>query len=147
MSLEKEKPDPTTETAPNGIVSSGLTHCDICRDGKAIRLNFLDQAGNPAFVEFTFHQAASITMTLPRLLTAALQSSSGSPDLRYVFPVDKWSLEMAHGQSVLIFTLRTEDGFDVSFGLSLKMCKDIGSAMNDSLTEAAKNVAASTNTH
>jgi hypothetical protein len=147
MSLKNEKPDHTIETAADGIVSSGLTNCYICEDGKAIRLNLLDQAGSPAFVEFTFDQAECIAMTLPRLLTAALQSSSGRTDLRYVFSVDHWSLEESHGQSTLIFTLRTEDGFHASFGLSLKMCKDIGSAMKDLPTEATTNVAAIANKH
>jgi hypothetical protein len=96
-------------------------------------------------VEFTFDQAASIAMTLPQLLTTALQRRSGRSDLRYVFPVDKWSLEVAHGQSALIFTLRTEDGFDASFGLSLKMCEDIASALNDNLSAAMKNIAVTVN--
>jgi hypothetical protein len=147
MPPENENPDPTIETVPDGIVCSSLTHCDIGKDGKAIRLNLLDTTGHQTFVEFTFDDAASIAMTIPRLLTAALQVSSGRSDLRYVFPVDKWSLEVANGQSLLIFTLRTDDGFDASFGLSLKMCRDIGYAMGDSLSESAKNVAAPTNPH
>jgi hypothetical protein len=147
MSLDKESPNPTTDTLPNGIVSSRLTHCDISRDGKAIRLSLLDQGGNPAFVEFALDEAASIIMTLPRLLTAALQSRSGSTDLRYVFLVNKWSLEIARGQRALILTLRTEDGFDVSFGLSLEMCMDIGSAIMERLTDSIKNASPGSKTH
>lgn len=145
MSPENETSIPVPQIGTDGIVTSDLTNCDVCRDGNAIRLNLVDQGGNPTFVEFTFDQAASIVMTLPRLLTAALQSSSDRPDLRYVFPVDKWSLELARGQSVLIFTLRTEDGFDASFGLSLKMCEGIASAMNDSLDAAGQSVAVTAN--
>ncbi len=141
MSLEKEATGAAPAIGADGIVSSDLINCDI-RDGNAIRLNLLNEVGQQTFVEFTLDQAASIVMTLPRLLTTALQNCSGRPDLRYVFPVDKWSLEIAHGQSALIFTLRTEDGFDASFGLSLKMCEDIASAMNDNLSAAVKNTAA-----
>jgi hypothetical protein len=147
MPPEKPKPYPTTETTCDGIACSKLTHCDISKDGTAIRFNLITQGGTPAFVDFLFDDAASIVMTVPRLLTAALQIRSGRSDLRYVFPVDKWALEMADGNNVLIFTLRTDDGFDASFGLSLKMCKDIGSVMNDSLTEAAQKVATSTKKH
>ena len=147
MSLKNEASESTTETAVNGIVCSRLKTCHICRDGKAIRLNLLDQAGSPAFVEFVFDQAESIAMTLPQLLTAALQSSSGRTDLRYVFSVNNWSLEASHAPSTLIFTLRTEDGFHASFGLSLKMCKEIGSAINDLPTAPTTNVPARPNRH
>ena len=139
MLFEDERAVATAEIDTNGVVTSDVINCDICKDGKAIRLNLLDQADNPTFVEFTLDQAASIVMTIPRLLTAALQSRSGRPDLRYVFPVDKWSLEIAHGQSMIICTLRTDDGFDASFGLSRKTCEDIASALNDTLTAAVKN--------
>ena len=141
MSLRNETTVATSQIAADGVVSSDLINCDICRDGKAIRLNLLDHASNPTYVEFTLDQAASIVMTLPRLLTAALQSSSGRSDLRFVFPVDKWSLEIAHNQSVLIFTLQTEDGFNASFGLSLEMCKDIASALSENLAATVRNTA------
>ena len=140
MSFEDETIAGTSALRADGIVSSELTNCRICRDGRAIRLNLLNHDGNPTYVEFTLEQAAAVVMTLPRLLTAALQSSSGRSDLRFVLPVDKWSLEIAHSQSVLIFTLQTEDGFDASFGLSPKMCKDIASALSKDLAATVENI-------
>ena len=34
-------------------------------------------------------------MTLPSLLTRALKSLTGSPNARYVFPLDRWFVELS----------------------------------------------------
>ena len=129
MSPGKKEADAATETTARGIVSSRLTTCEISEDGKAVRLHLLDHAGSPAFVELPFDQAESVVMTLPKLLTAALRVRTGGTDLRYVFPVDQWSLELTRGEGCLLLTLRTEDGFEVCFGIPFEMCKSMASAM------------------
>jgi hypothetical protein len=137
MSPGTNKPDATAETTAHGIVSSRLTTCEISQDGKAVRLYLLDHAGDPAFVEFPFDQAESVVMTLPRLLTAALRVRTGGTDARYVFPVDHWSLELTRGEGCLLLTLRTEDGFEVCFGIPFEMCKSMSSAMAAGFEKAA----------
>lgn len=110
------------------ITSTGLTTCDIVKEGGAIRLNFLDGAGQPVSIEFAFDQAQSIVMTLPRMLSKALQRRTRSPASRYVFPLGRWSIESGDGEN-LIATLATDDGFQVSFAVPFDACKAIGWAL------------------
>jgi hypothetical protein len=50
----------------------------VVEGGSAIRLEFLDDEGKPASVEFPFDQAESIVMTVPQVLSQALQWSTHS---------------------------------------------------------------------
>ena len=130
MASEANVTDTAVEAEPSGIVSSKLDSCGVLEDGRVVRLSMLDQAGDSTFVEFPFDQAASVALTLPRLLTKALQMRSGSSDVRYVYPVARWSLELAQGESCLILRLETSDGFDVYFGVPFAMCNELGSALS-----------------
>jgi hypothetical protein len=110
------------------IISSLLTTCSTVDDGQAIRLDFLDQAGLPASVQLPFRQAASVMMTLPRLLSTALRQQAHSDESRYVFPLGRWSIESAD-RECLIVTLTTEDGFEVSFSIPFATCRAMGWAL------------------
>lgn len=112
------------------IISSGLTTCDTTQDGQIIRLDFLDDAGAPVAVEFPFRQAASVMMTLPRLLSKALREQTRSDTSRYVFSLGRWSIESSN-QPCLIMTLTTDDGFEVSFGIPFETCRAMGWALRD----------------
>lgn len=54
------------------MTSRRLTTCGVAKGGSAIRLEFEDGEGKAASVEFPFHQAESIVMTLRRVLSKAL---------------------------------------------------------------------------
>jgi hypothetical protein len=56
-------------------------------------------------------------MTLPDLLSKALQAQYGDRSLRAVFPLGDWRLEAAAGSKDLILTMMTPDGFEVAFSL------------------------------
>lgn len=105
--------------------SSRLTTCHAVKDGEAIRLDFLDEMGRPASIELPFAQAEAIAMTLPRLLSKALQRRTNSAATRYVFPLGHWFIERADAAR-LIVTLATDDGFQVSFGVPFDACRAIG---------------------
>jgi hypothetical protein len=105
--------------------SSRLTTCEVIEGGKAIRLGFLDHAGNPASVSFPFEQAESIVMTLPQMLSKALQVRTRDETARFVFPLGRWSLESGD-RDFLIANLMTNDGFRVSFAVPFAACKAIG---------------------
>lgn len=111
------------------MISRQLTACSIVKSGAAIRLEFLDGEGQPAFVEFPFDQAESIVMTLPRVLANALQRSTRDPSSRYVFSLGRWSIERNDDKS-LIVTLGTDDGFHASFAIPFDACRSIGWALN-----------------
>jgi hypothetical protein len=68
-------------------------------------------------------------MTLPGLLSKARKARCGNESARYVFPLGEWLLEgVADGDS-LIVTLRTVDGFKVSFGASFDMCRSLAAEL------------------
>jgi hypothetical protein len=126
----------TDTGAPSGIVSSTLDNCGVLENGRVVHLSMRDQAGDSTFVDLPFDQAASLALTLPRLLEMALQMRTGRSDARYVYPAARWSLEPAQGESFLIFSLQTSDGFGLYFGVPFEMCKEIGSAMSKEGTRA-----------
>jgi hypothetical protein len=111
------------------MTSSQLTTCSVVKDGRAIRLEFIDGEQQPVSVEFPFDQAESIVMTLPQMLSKALQRRTRSPSSRYVFSLGRWSIESSDEKSSLIVTLATDDGFQVCFAIPFDACRAIGWAL------------------
>jgi hypothetical protein len=110
------------------VSSSRLTTCKVVKEGRAIRLEFLDDGGQPVSVEFPFDQAESIVMTLPQMLSKALQRRTRDRSSRYAFSLGRWSIESCDEKS-LIATLCTADGFQVSFAIPFDACQAIGHAL------------------
>jgi hypothetical protein len=108
------------------IQSKTLTTCEVTDGGRGITLNLVDDTGAAVAFNVPFEQAQSIAMTLPRLLTRAIQSISGNPESRYVFPLGEWTVEVPEGRDGLILTLATSDGFEVSFELPAEACLSLG---------------------
>ena len=118
------------------ILSSRLTTCGIAADGSNIAIEFIDSAGAPVTVELPFDQAESVVMTLPGLLVRALRQHTGDDDARCVFGLREWSLESAQDQACLIATLKTADGFEVSFGIPLEACRSLGWSLQQGADQA-----------
>jgi hypothetical protein len=110
------------------VTSSRLTTCSVVNDGSAIRLEFLDGDGQPTSIEFPFDQAESIIMTLPQMLSKALQRRTRDESSRYAFSLGRWSIESCDEKS-LIATLCTADGFEVTFAIPFDACRAIGHAL------------------
>jgi hypothetical protein len=55
-------------------------------------------------------------MTLPQMLSMALQLRTHNKQARYVFPLRRWSLEKS-GDDFLVANMMTNDGFQVSFAI------------------------------
>lgn len=133
IGLAIEPPDPgfgsgMISKAPPTITSSALTTCAVINKGQGICLGFLDRAGDPVSIEFPFEQAHSIIMTLPHLLSLALKQQTLDPAARYVFSLNKWTLERMDDETVIV-TMTTEGGFAVSFSVPLETCKAFGFAL------------------
>jgi hypothetical protein len=107
------------------ITSRRLTTCQVVENGKAVRLGFVDHDGKSSSVVFPFDQAESIVMTLPQMLSTALQLRTHNKQARYVFPLTRWSLESS-GADFLVANMMTNDGFQVSFAIPREVCKAIG---------------------
>jgi hypothetical protein len=111
------------------IVSSRLTTCDVINDGEAVRLGLVNQAGCSVSLEMSVEQAESVVMTLPQLLSNALRARTGDAQARYAFMVGQWALESTEAACLLV-TLKTTDGFEVTFGVSFAQCQALGLALH-----------------
>ena len=103
-----------------------LTTCGILEDGHVVRLDLVDDKGMAISLRLPFERAQAVAMTLPSLLTRALKSLTGSPNARYVFPLDRWFVELSGQRDGLLLTMATADGFQVSFGLPAEACRGLG---------------------
>lgn len=108
------------------IEVAGLTTCSVDQDGEVVELNVVDALGNAISLRLPFENAQAITMTLPRLLTLALQRITGKQQVRYAFPLGGWYIEDAKEDRGVITTFATEDGFEVSFDIPVEACQGLG---------------------
>jgi hypothetical protein len=119
------------------IECAKLTTCDVGRDGAFVRLSFVDIAGQAVSLQLPFEQAGALTMTLPHLLGRALKALDGDEGSRFVFPLGAWQLEGVVDGHTLIITLKTTDGFEVSFAASIDRCRTLAEDLNRESAEVA----------
>jgi hypothetical protein len=122
-----------------------LTTCNALDDGETVKLDLVDVSGNPVSLLLSSAHAESIAMTLPRLLTHAVKKQTRQDNSRYVFPLGQWLLEAIEDCHSFILTLKTEDGFEVSFRISHDASRALGRTLQqeaDDATETAESPAA-----
>jgi hypothetical protein len=127
------------------IESVQLTTCEVTRDGEVVRLGFNDASGNAVVLRLPFAQAGALMMTLPRLLTKALKARFSEEGSRFVFPLGDWVLEGVADGRIVIVTLRTADGFEVSFAAPLEHCRSLASDLEREAAEVAAAAPSRTN--
>jgi len=118
------------------IRSKKLTTCRVATDGSNVGLEFLDHAGATVTVEFPLDQAEAVVMTLPHLLARAVRRRTGNSEARYVFGLHEWAIEGAKDNNCLIATLKTTNGFEVSFGIPFEACRSFGWNLQRGANEA-----------
>jgi hypothetical protein len=123
------------QSSPCTITSGLLTTCGVVNEGRAVRLDFLDSKGEPYSVEFPVEQVHSIIMTLPRMLSEAVQRRTQDQTSRCVFSLGRWTIESTQN-SCLVVTFGTVDGFEVSFGIPFDTCVSLGSALRQEARSA-----------
>jgi hypothetical protein len=92
-----------------------LAACEVAADGGAISLGFVDSVGRPATVTLSLNDAGSLAMTLPGLITKALQTRFGDRSL--------------HNAAQVLVTLRTADGFSACFSVERRQQNQFGEAL------------------
>jgi hypothetical protein len=107
---------------------SELTHFGTAEDGTAVRIKCEDTAGRAAFIAMSVDCLGSLGMTIPRMLSTALQRRFKNPAMRMTYPLSSFVLEIGLDRSTRILTLEALDGFQVSFSLSGEQCREIGEA-------------------
>jgi hypothetical protein len=111
------------------IDTETLTTCEIAADGGAISLGFVDSAGRPATVTLSLNDAGSLAMTLPGLITRALQTRFRDRNLYNAYPLASWALEQSSDPTQVLVTLRTADGFSACFSVRHEQQNEFGAAL------------------
>jgi hypothetical protein len=115
----------------NEIDVALLTTCQVAPEGHYVHLNFEDALGRPATLRLTSACVRQLAMTLPHVLSKALQARYADRSLRAVFPLGCWRLEAAAGSKDLILTMMTPDGFEVAFSLGAPAIAELMSAFEE----------------
>jgi len=108
------------------VRSRHLTTCRVAQDGTDVGLEFVDQSGRTVVLELPFDQAEVVVMTLPHLLSSAVRRKTGNDESRYVFDLGEWAIKSAKGHNCLIATLKTPNGFEVSFAIPPEAGRSFG---------------------
>lgn len=106
-----------------------LTTYHISEDGQTVALRVEDEAGAEASLRFKISELGNLVMTLPSLIEATLKRQHRDTLFRFAYPVGSWSVEEAADPGSLIVTLRTQDGFGVSFAMGRGNAEKLGRAM------------------
>ena len=113
-----------------------MTTCRVAEDGADVGLEFIDQSGQIVVVELPLDQAEVVAMTLPRLLSNAVRRRTGNDEARYVFDLGEWAIESAKEHSCLIATLKTPNGFEVSFAIPPEAGRSFGWTLQREASDA-----------
>ena len=95
--------------------------CTVSPEGDKITIALNGKGGAPQKIALSFDEASALAMTLPRLLSAALSRRFSDATLRHVYPVRDCTVERASDQRHVLLTLSCGDGFDVVFGLNVRI--------------------------
>jgi len=96
----------------------GLARFETGDDGASISLIAEDVSGRSIRLRFPTDVLSSLIMTFPQMVTAAIQRRRNDPSARLVYPLAESRTELSTDLSTRILTLKTPDGFTVSFAVS-----------------------------
>ena len=119
------------------IETQELTTCEVAPDGCAISLGFVDSRGEPATIRLSVNQVGALVMTLPGLISKALQARFGDQSLRYAYPLASWVLEQSTDTTQRIITLQTEDGFKIRFSIPKAEQSLLGEALTQPMPDTS----------
>ena len=108
------------------IKSTALTDCRVIRDGHTVRMDLVDDKGKDLSLELPFEQARAIAKLLPSLPERACQARFADTSVRFVLPLDRWTVEESSDGTGLLLTLASSDGYEVCFDLPVEACRGLG---------------------
>jgi hypothetical protein len=95
-----------------------LSRFETVEDGRSFGMLAEDVSGRSVRLTFPTDVLSSLVMTLPQMSTAAIQRYRNNPSARVVYPLAESRTELSTDLSTRILTLKTPDGFTVSFAVS-----------------------------
>jgi len=90
----------------------------LAPDGESFAIHVMDEQSRPAMLVLPSECLHELMMTLPEMVRRSLQLRFREQLMRVVYPVGSWDVERGQTPGSAVVTLRTPDGFEVSFGLS-----------------------------
>jgi hypothetical protein len=111
------------------IRAKQLTTFSVAPDGSSVAIGVADEEGQAAALMLPAECLRALIMTLPDMMRRALRLQHGDPTLRLVYPVAGWEIERSTRPEIRIVTLRTSDGFHVSFGMTTKDLREMSEAV------------------
>lgn len=109
----------------NVIRGDRLTTFDVAADGRTVSINVADADAKPGSLVLATDCLVGLIMTLPEMMRQALFKGHRDTSLRLVYPVGEWTVEQSEQPGMLILTLRTPDGFHISFAVAEGDLRDI----------------------
>jgi hypothetical protein len=116
------------------------TYAGVRPCGRIAELGFRDTTGALVVLAVPHQALSMLLMTLPRLIETSLRQRTGNASLRHVYPAGDWTVEATAGDSALLLTLATPDGFSVSFSLPPADARRLGEALADYAPALTPNV-------
>jgi hypothetical protein len=113
------------------IRAKHLTTFSVAADGSSVAIGVSDEEGRAAALTLPSECLKVLIMTLPDMMRRVLRLQHRDPTLRLVYPLAGWEVERSTRSGVHVVTLRTPDGFYVSFAMTEKDLRE----MTDAATE------------
>ena len=95
-----------------------LTTFDVSPDGESFAIHVTDEQAQPGALVLPAECLNALMMTLLEMVRRSLHRRFHDDTMRLVYPVGSWEVEKSPQVGTVIVTLRTPDGFQVSFGLA-----------------------------
>lgn len=106
-----------------------LAEFDIEADGRSVTLEVVDAMGSPVKLNLRVDQLGQLAMTFPSLIDAALRNQYGDSSFRFTYPLESWMVEQTIDPSLVILTMRTTDGFGVSFSMPQNKAEEMADSI------------------
>lgn len=107
-----------------------LAEFNIETDGRSVTLQVVDAMGSPIKLNLQVDQLGQLAMTLPSLIDAAIRRQYGDSSGRFTYPMASWMVEQAIDPSLVILTMRTTDGFGVSFSMPRSKAEEMADSIS-----------------
>lgn len=117
-----------------------LTTYQISEDGQTVALKVIDETGAETSLTFGIGVLGNLVMTLPGLIDAALKRQYRDTSFRFAYPIGSWSIEEAIDPGSVIVTLRTQDGFGVSFSMGRCNAEKLGHSMASGVAQPSATI-------
>lgn len=95
-----------------------LLSYEVAPDGAIVELSTRADENAEVKLQLPYPMLGSLLMTLPGAMQAAVRQSSGNPKLRHAYHLGAWKLERSSEAEMLLLSMATADGFEVTFSLS-----------------------------